>query len=148
MKLRTGDPWMSAPAYSQTLSGLGVNLLVRDIAACTRFQVAVLGADVVYADPDFAVYRAYGAEWMAHADHSYDHHPLGQMLAAAKTAERGVGAELRVHGCDPERAEAKARELGYKVVAPTAVKGHGLREVYILDADGYLWVPDVLAPAP
>ncbi len=29
MKLRTGDPWMPAPQYSRSLSGLTLNLLVR-----------------------------------------------------------------------------------------------------------------------
>ena len=40
-------------------------------------------------------------------------------------------------------AEAVARELGYTVLDGAADKPHGLREVYIVDADGYLWVPDV-----
>jgi hypothetical protein len=33
--------------------------------------------------------------------------------------------------------------LGYEVIAPASEKGHGLREVYLRDGDGYLWVPDV-----
>jgi hypothetical protein len=27
-------------------------------------------------------------------------------------------------------------------MATAADKGHGLREVYIVDPDGYIWVPD------
>jgi hypothetical protein len=50
---------------------------------------------------------------------------------------------LRLHGRDPDAAEAAARRLGYTVLASTVDKPHGLREVYLLDADGYLWVPDV-----
>jgi len=31
MKLRTGDPWMPARDYALTLTGLTINLIVRDI---------------------------------------------------------------------------------------------------------------------
>ena len=135
---------MPAPAYSHTLSCLTVNLLVQDVAACTRFQTEVLGAEIVYADVDFAVYRGYGAEWAVHADHTYDAHPLFPLLAAAGS-KRGPGAELRLHGCDPDRAEASARSLGFTVISSATTKPHGLREAYLLDAGGYLWVPDVPA---
>ena len=135
---------MPAPAYSRTLSGLTLNLLVRDVAACTRFQLGVLDAEIVYADIDFAVYRGYGAEWAVHADHTYDGHALFPLLAAAGS-KRGQGVELRLHGCDPDRAEAAARSLGFTMVSPATTKPHGLREAYIQDADGYLWVPDLPA---
>ena len=141
MKLRKGDPWMPAPAYSKTLVGLTVNLLVREMAPALEFQEKVLGADVVYSDPDFAAVQGYGGVWNLHADHTYDDHPARTALAPEML--RGLGAELRLHGCDPDAAEAAAREHGYRVLDPTADKGHGLREVYILDPDGYLWVPDV-----
>ena len=42
MKKRTGDPWMPAPAYGRSLVGLGVNLMVEDVARATR---AVRGRD-------------------------------------------------------------------------------------------------------
>ena len=141
MKLRIGDSWMPAPDYGRALRGLTVNLLVRDIAASLAFQRAVLCAEVVYADPDIAVLRGYGGEWMLHADHTYRGHPLHHE-AMAVTA-RGTGAELRLHGCDPDAATAAARANGYIVVADPADKPHGLREAYIADPDGYVWVPDV-----
>jgi catechol 2,3-dioxygenase-like lactoylglutathione lyase family enzyme len=141
VKRRTGDPWMPAPAYSRTLRGLTLNLLVRDVEAALPFHREVLGAEVVYRDPDFAVLRGEGAEWILHADHAYDHHPLSPVLASGRA--RGVGAELRLHGRDPDQAEAAARRLGLRVVAAAADKPHGLREAYLLDVDGYLWVPDV-----
>jgi catechol 2,3-dioxygenase-like lactoylglutathione lyase family enzyme len=144
MKLRTGDPWMPAPAYGRSLHGLTLNLLVRDIATALPFHREVLGAEVIYSDPDFAVLRHWEAEWMLHADHTYLAHPLHPTLAGAEA--RGVGAELRLHGRDPDKAEAAARQLGYPVLAGSADKPHGLREVYLLDADGYLWVPDVPRP--
>jgi catechol 2,3-dioxygenase-like lactoylglutathione lyase family enzyme len=141
MKLRTNDPWMPAPDYGRSLRGLTVNLLVRDVSAAVRFQREVLGAEVVYHDPDFAVLRRGDAEWMLHADHTYDRHPLHAALTSGR--DRGLGAEIRLHGLDPDVAEAAARRLGYTVLAPATDKPHGLREAYLLDADGYLWVPDV-----
>ncbi len=143
MKLRTGDPWMPAREYGQSLRGLTLNLLVKDIPTALRFQREVLGASVVYSDPDFAVCSGYGSEWMLHADHTYDHHPLGGRVPPAQP--RGAGIELRLHGCDPDKAEAAARQHGYEVLSPAAVKGHGLREAFLIDADGYVWVPDVHA---
>ena len=141
MKLRTGDPWMPAPDYGRSLQGLGINLLVRDIEASLPFHQEVLEAEVVYHDPDFAVLKRGEVEWMLHADHTYQEHPLQDQLASG--AARGIGAELRLHGRDPDAAEAAARRLGCTVLAVTQDKPHGLREVYLIDIDGYLWVPDV-----
>jgi catechol 2,3-dioxygenase-like lactoylglutathione lyase family enzyme len=140
MKKRDGEPWMDAADYGRSLSGFGVNLLVPDIDAALAFQTKVLEAEVVYADADFAVLDGYGASWMLHADHTYRDHPLFGSLA--DTPVRGIGCELRLHRCDPDAAEARARDLGYTVLAGAMDKPHGLREAYILDADGYLWVPD------
>ncbi|MGE3539277.1 MAG: VOC family protein [Candidatus Tectimicrobiota bacterium] len=141
MKLRTGDPWMPAAAYGRSLRGLTINLLVRDINASLPFHREVLGAEVVYSDPDFAVLHYADVGWMLHADHTYLAHPLHPSLTQEQP--RGVGAELRLHGRDPDAAEAAARRLGYTVLARSTDKPHGLREVYLLDVDGYLWVPDV-----
>jgi catechol 2,3-dioxygenase-like lactoylglutathione lyase family enzyme len=141
MKLRSGDPWMPAPVYGRSLQGLTLNLLVRDLDAALPFHRQVLGAEVVYSDPDFAVLRYEEAEWMLHADHTYLEHPLHPTLASRQA--RGIGAELRLHGRDPDAAERAARQLGYTVLASAADKPHGLREVYLLDPEGYVWVPDV-----
>ena len=138
MKLRTGQPWMTGAEYGRSLSGFGVNLLVREVAPSVAFHRAVLNATVVYEDPDFAVLRHGSAEMMLHADHTYDRHPIRGRLAG----KRGNGLELRLHQADPDAAEAAARAGGYEVMAAAADKGHGLREVYIVDPDGYIWVPD------
>jgi len=144
MKRRTGDPWRPASDYGRSLRGLTVNLLVGDMAASLAFQRDVLGATVVYSDPDFAVVRGYGSEWMLHADHTYEGHPLHHQVS--EVTARGTGIELRLHGCDPDAAVAAARAGGYIVVADPADKPHGLREAYIGDPDGYLWVPDRALP--
>jgi catechol 2,3-dioxygenase-like lactoylglutathione lyase family enzyme len=140
-KKRTDDPWMPAPRYAQTLKGLTVNLLVRDIARALPFHREVLGATLIYSDPDIAVFRHENAEWMLHADHTYDAHPMHTALV--KSTARGVGAELRLHGRDPDDAESQARRLGFEIIESSADKPHGLREAFLRDEDGYVWVPDV-----
>lgn len=141
MKLRTSAPWMPADAYGRTLSGLGVNLLVQSIDIELKFQTDVLNAEIVYSDPDIAVCRGYGAEWMLHADHTYSDHPLKGSLT--DDIARGIGAEIRLYGCDPDTAEAAAHKLNMDVLMGSMDKPHGLREVYLISPSGYLWVPCV-----
>ncbi|MSP84144.1 MAG: hypothetical protein EXQ94_14880 [Alphaproteobacteria bacterium] len=123
-----------------SLRGLGVNLIVRKVAKAVTFLEQVLAVAVVYSDADFAVLRLGGAEVMLHADHTYAKHPLYEALAG--DLPRGLGAELRVHDLDPDACEERARKGGYTVLAASADKPHGLRECYLLDPDGYIWVPD------
>jgi catechol 2,3-dioxygenase-like lactoylglutathione lyase family enzyme len=139
MKARTGEPWMAADAYGRSLKGFGVNLLVRDVARAVAFQTEVLGAELVYADADFAVLSHDGRQWMLHADHTYAEHPL--LALTGDGAIRGAGAELRLYGVDPDAAEARAKARGDTVLASSADKPHGLRECYLADPDGYIWVP-------
>ena len=141
MKRATTDPWMSAGDYGRSLRGLGVNLLVRDMDAALPFHREVLDAEVVHADPDFAVLRRHGAEWMLHADHTYQDHPLYGSLS--EDLARGIGAEIRLYGRDPDAAEAAARRLDFTVLQGAMDKPHGLREAFLIDADGYLWVAGV-----
>ncbi len=141
MKLSTQEPWMPAPDYGRSLTGLTVNLLVRDVAAALPFHREVLDAEVIYDDPDFAVLRRGAAEWMLHADHTYKDHPLYGSLDS--DLHRGIGAEIRLQGRDPDEAEAAARRLGFTVLQGAMDKPHGLRETFLIDADGYLWVPGV-----
>ena len=144
MKLATQPPWMPAPEYGRRLRGLGVNLIVRDILAALRFQSEVLAAEILHNDPDFAAMQAFGAEWMLHADHTYNNHSVNGILNDRPA--RGIGVELRLYGRNPDDAEAKARALGFEVLAGSLDKRHGLREAYIIDQDGYLWVPSVHLP--
>ena len=141
MKRRQGEPWMAASDYAHSLQGLGVNLISADLDRSLEFQSDVLGVEIIYSDPDFAALRGFGSKWMIHADHTYSGHPLETMLE--RNPKRGGAVELRLHGCNPDRAEVRAKERGFKVLQPVADRPHGLREVYLMDGDGYLWVPDV-----
>lgn len=146
MKARTGEPWMPADAYGRSLRGFGVNLLVREVARTAVFVTEVLGLDEVYRDADFAVFRHAGHDIIVHADHTYGEHPL--LALTGDGALRGVGVELRLYGVDPDAAEARARARGDHVLAPARDKPHGLRESYLVDPDGYVWVPGTALPAP
>ncbi|MEQ8829118.1 MAG: hypothetical protein RLW87_04860 [Alphaproteobacteria bacterium] len=141
---RTKEPWMDAAEFGKSLpKGLGINLLVKHVDASIGFAKHVLGAESVYDDEDFAFLRepVSGASWILHADHSYSDHRLSGLVRSVQG--RGVGAEFRLYGVDPDQAEARAREWGYQILEGTIDKPHGLRECYIFDPDWYVWVPSV-----
>jgi len=139
MKQREGEPWMPAADYGRSLGGLGVNLLVRDVARSVAFLTEVLQLELLYGDRDFAALRYGDQDIILHADHTYGEHPL--LALTGDGALRGVGVELRLYGIDPDAAEARARERGDPVLAPSSDKPHGLRECYLVDPEGYVWVP-------
>ena len=143
MKKRSPErqPPVSATDYGRGLRGIGFNLLVSDVARAVRFATEVLGATSFYDDEDFAALRWNGQDFMFHADHAYQDNAMSGIVAGLSA--RGAGVELRLYGCDPDAAEARARELGFTVLAGTIDKPHGLRECIILDDDGYAWVPAV-----
>ncbi len=143
-KKRTGEPWMPAEEYGRSLPRFTVNLLVRDVARSVAFYSGVLGAKVHYSDADFAALELAGTAFMLHADHTYDHHPLASRLATS--APRGVGAELRVSGVNPDDVEAHARTTGATIVHATADRAHGWRDVLVADPDGYIWAVGVPLP--
>jgi catechol 2,3-dioxygenase-like lactoylglutathione lyase family enzyme len=139
----TDQEFMGAEEYGRSLKGLGINLLVRDVARSVAFAKDVLGASVAVADKDFAVLRytsgRSAAEWMLHADGTYHANPLLTLLD--ESAVRGLGLEVRLYDCDPDQCVIRAKALGHHVLQEPTDKPHGLREAYILDPDGYCWVP-------
>ncbi len=128
-------------AYGKALRAFGVNLLVRDVLASVAFQVEVLQVEQVYSDVDFAIMAHQCTEWMLHTDHTYHDNPLLGLTGDA--AMRGVGCELRLYGIDPDQAVDRARARGDTILAEATDKPHGLRESYLVDPDGYVWVPGV-----
>jgi catechol 2,3-dioxygenase-like lactoylglutathione lyase family enzyme len=130
--------------YGALLPPLSLNLIVSDTARSVEFYRRVLDAEVHYTDVDFAAIRVGPAEVMLHADHTHDNHPWHDQLAAG--GPRGVGAQIRLLGIDPDGIEQRARAAGVPVVLPAADKGHGWREVLVRDPDGYEWAIGVLIP--
>jgi catechol 2,3-dioxygenase-like lactoylglutathione lyase family enzyme len=138
-KRRTGTPWMTATEYGATLGGASVNLIVRDVEASVRFLTGLLEFQAHYQDVDFAALEGHGLKLQLHADHTWEGMPWHERLASGE--RRGLGVELRILGLDPDRLEKRAREEGASVMlGATDFPGHGWRECYLEDPDGYLWV--------
>jgi uncharacterized glyoxalase superfamily protein PhnB len=142
-KKRTGDPWMPGYRYGALLPPLSLNLIVRDTERSAAFYASVFQADVHYRDIDFAAIRVGPAEVMLHTDHTHDTHPWHAELQTAAT--RGLGAQIRLLGMDPDELEQRARAAGAAVAVPATDKGHGWREVIVRDPD-YEWAVGVLIP--
>lgn len=140
---RTGDPWLSPPEYGATLAGASLNLIVRDVARSLPFYTGILDFTAHHSDDDFAALEGHGLKIQLHADHTWTRMPWHPRLAAGEG--RGLGVEMRILGLDPDLVEARAREAGAELMLPaTDFAGHGWRECYVVDPDGYLWVAGVL----
>mgnify|MGYP001286138695 CR=1 FL=1 len=113
-KLRKTNPWKSASDYSKELSGLTVNLLVNNISKSTEFVTNVIEANIIYEDIGFAVIEGFGSKWCFHADHTYDKHPLKGFIIIKN--KRGKVIELRLLGCNPDKAEMRAIKYEFKVI--------------------------------
>lgn len=137
---------IEADAFGRMLAGFGINLLVRDVPRCCEFLHRALEFEVLRKSPDFAILRHRDTLYQLHADTTYGENPLPSLLP--ENGPRGGGVELRLYHVDPDRAEARARELGSVVLQESTDKPHGLRECYLLDPDGYCWVPSVPSATP
>lgn len=143
-KMRTGEAFMPADDYGRGMRAFSVNLLVREVRVSLKFYERVLGATVRYADDDFAVLRLLDFEWMLHADHTYDRHPLYERLNTPDL--RGTGAELRVLGIDPDALEKRAKAAGATILQTARDFPHGWRDVMLADPDGYIWAVGMPTP--
>ncbi len=133
--------WISADDYGRSLAGFGVNLLVKEVPRTLAFLKAVFDLSPVHATEDFAVLRYGTHEWMLHSDASYSQNPL--LSLTGDGAIRGAGIELRLYGLDPDACAAKAEAAGHMILQPPTDKPHGLREAFLVDPDGYVWVPGI-----
>ncbi|WP_187429166.1 hypothetical protein ROLI_005300 [Roseobacter fucihabitans] len=130
---------VTADDFGKSLHGIGLNLLVRDVRATAAFLTGVFDVGVRRLSDDFAIIT-YGAEvFQLHSDGTYGANPLLGMLP--ENPPRGGGIEIRLYDTDPEEAVAKAEARGAMILQAPTDKPHGLREAYILCADGYAWVP-------
>ncbi|MFN3936547.1 MAG: VOC family protein [Gemmobacter sp.] len=132
---------VAADDFGRSLSGLGLNLLTRDVRREAAFLVSVFGMTAHRVSADFAILRWRGQTIQLHADATYHAHPLPGLLP--ESGPRGAGAEFRLFGTDPDAAAAQAEAAGGMVLQAPADKPHGLREAFLLSPDGYCWVPGV-----
>ena len=130
---------IDAEGFGRALSGLGLNILVRDVRATSAFLTGVFGMSCHQVTQDFAIVRYGGQVFQLHADGTYHANPLLGLLP--ENPPRGAGIEIRLYDSDPDAAVGRAQEAGHTILQPPADKPHGLREAYILDHDGYAWVP-------
>ncbi|MGH2471482.1 MAG: VOC family protein [Candidatus Limnocylindria bacterium] len=132
---------MTAEEYGRTLAGLSVNLIVRDPGRSLSFYTDVLGLRVLYSDADFAALEGAGVKLQLHADHTYERMPWASRLA--EPGKRGLGAEIRILGIDPDAAERRARDGGFTVLVPVRDWPHGWRDCVLEDPDGYTFAVGV-----
>jgi catechol 2,3-dioxygenase-like lactoylglutathione lyase family enzyme len=132
---------MSAADYGRTLSGLSVNLIVRDVERSVPFYAGVLEMRRLYSDEDFAAFERDGVRVQLHADHSYAQMPWAPRLRDG--SPRGLGAEIRILGVDPDAAERRARDQGFTVLVPVRDWPHGWRDCVLEDPDGYTFAVGV-----
>ncbi len=132
---------MSAADYGRTLTGLSVNLIVRDVGRSIPFYIGVLELRLLYSDDDFAAFERDGAKLQLHADHTYARMPWADRLSEG--TRRGLGAEIRILGIDPDAAEKRAREAGFTVAVPVRDWPHGWRDCVLEDPDGYTFAVGV-----
>jgi len=126
---------MSAADHGRTLTGLSVNLIVRDVARSVPFYTDVLELRLLYSDEDFAAFERDGVRVQLHADHAYARMPWAGRLR--DESRRGLGAEIRILGIDPDAAERRARDRGFTVAVPVRDWPHGWRDCVLEDPDGY-----------
>ncbi|MGB7286930.1 MAG: hypothetical protein WBC71_08365 [Salaquimonas sp.] len=134
---------VGGPVYGKSLENIGFNLLVTDVLLTAAFLEEVLEATIIRADKDFAIIGYGPSHFMLHHDSTYAENELLSILPEA--GARGAGMELRFYETDPDAAEARAIALSdtyhCSVLRPCSDRPHGLRECFILSADGYCFVP-------
>ncbi|MCB2132384.1 MAG: glyoxalase, partial [Rhodobacteraceae bacterium] len=97
---------VSAGDFGRSLSGLGLNLLVRDVAAEAGFLSSVFEMSAHRQSRDFAIMSYHGEVFQLHADGTFGSHPLLSLLP--ESGPRGAGLEIRLYETDPDAAAARA----------------------------------------
>ncbi|SLN57633.1 Glyoxalase-like domain protein [Roseovarius litorisediminis] len=129
---------VSPEDFGASLTGVGLNILVRDVPAEVAFLEAVFDMQGHRVTRDFAIMTYHGQVMQLHADPTYSTNPLLGLLPEA--GARGAGAEFRLYQTDPDEAAKRATAHGAHILQAPTDKPHGLRETYILCDNGYAWV--------
>ena len=132
---------VSADAFGRSLTGIGVNLLTRDVRGLAGFLSEVFGLSVHRLSDDFAILRHGAMMLQLHSDASFARHPVPGLIP--ENPPRGGGVQLYLFGIDPDAAIARATAAGHVVLEPARDKPHGLREGTILSPEGYAFSPAI-----
>jgi len=130
---------VSAGDFGASLTGIGLNILVRDVLAQVTFLQDVFGMNGHQATKDFAIMSHGGQVLQLHSDGTYHSNPLLGLVP--ESGVRGGGAEFQLYNTDPDKAVELAEARGDYILQVPMDKPHGLREAYILCENGYAWVP-------
>ncbi|MBU2980542.1 VOC family protein [Lentibacter algarum] len=130
---------VSPEEFGSGLRGFGFNLLVTDVKRTAAFLETVFGMKAHRLSSDFAIITQGSNVMQLHADSTYASNPLLGLLP--ENPPRGAGIEIRLYDCDPDKAAQIAEAAGGTILQAPTDKPHGLREAFILCADGYAWVP-------
>lgn len=130
---------VSAKDFGASLRGLGINILVTDVLRTAGFLETVFEMSAHRKSVGFAIMTYGNQVFQLHSDGTYHSNPLLTLLP--ENPQRGAGIEIRLYDTDPDAACAAAEAPGGTILQKPAEKPHGLREAYILCADGYAWVP-------
>ena len=130
---------ITADALGRSLTGMGLNLLVRDVLKECAFLETVFRLKSHQAGKDFAIVTYGDQVFQLHSDATYHSNPLLGLLP--ESPPRGAGIEIRLYDTDPDEAVARVEAAGGTVLQAPTDKPHGLREAYILCENGYAWVP-------
>ncbi len=134
---------VSADEFGRSLTGVGVNLLTRDVRGLAAFLSDVLGVAIHRLSDDFAIAQHGDALMQLHNDGTYHAHPLPSLIP--ENPPRGGGVQFYLLDIDPDAAVARAEAAGHVVLEQPADKPHGLREATILSPEGYAFSPAVHA---
>ena len=136
---------MDAAEVGRALRGFGLNLLCRQVIPLAKSIASVLEMRVIRANDDYAIIAgpqvAKSLIIQLHADATYHANALPSFLPEPGAGARGAGAEFRLFDMDPDAAARRAEVAGWYILQPPTDKPHGLRECYLLDLEGYCWVP-------
>ena len=90
---------ISADEFGRSLSGVGVNILVKDVRRIVRFLERVFALKCHQISNDFAIVSHVNHVFKLHADHTYHSHPMINLVP--ENPPRGLGIEIRLYDCDP-----------------------------------------------
>lgn len=130
---------VDADSFGKSLRGIGINMLVTDVLGTCAFLETIFDLKAFQKSKDFAIVQYGDQVFQLHSDSTYHSNPL--LALVPENPPRGGGMEIRLYNSDPDQAVARAADTGATILQEPTDKPHGLREAFILCADGYAWVP-------